>query len=132
MAQVPEMYSGMFGISPDVNPAYLQMNQPQEAPIPYSPQGWDASRVASPSGMAAPTGREGGVTAPEAAKPAGVGFTPEQSAALARMVTVDNGQGRAPAPGMAPRNQVGQMQQLSAGPQAGPRQSLGKLLYGRG
>ena len=131
MSQVPGMTDGMFSISPDVHPGYLQLPQAQQAaPNPYSPEGWQASRLAPPV-----EGEAQAANAPakiEEKKPV-VGFTPEQALALQKLTGMGaaDGAGRGGAGGYAaPRSQVGQMQQLTAGGPTAPRASLGQIIYG--
>jgi hypothetical protein len=128
MSQAQNPYGGVFETDPTVNPAYLQLPAAQEqAPVPYSPEGWAKSKIMPPA--------EGGATTDAAPKKEGVGFTPEQMLALSKMTGMPD-QPRAPSVGgaAAPRNQVGQMQQLSTpnGGAAGtaPRASLGQIIYG--
>ena len=131
MSQATSPYGGLFNTDPTVNSAYLRLPAAQETPaIPYSPKGWAQSKL-MPAG-------EDKTTAPIAADPkkkSDVGFTPEQMIALSKMTGMQE-QLRGPsAPAVAaPRNQVGQMQQLQA--QSGgvahtaPRASLGQIIYG--
>lgn len=131
MAKVPDQFSGLFDISPDVYPGYLQLPQAQEqAPIPYSPEGWQASKLTVPvPGAEAPESPK----AAEKGKKAPVTFTPEQALALQKLTSVP----QQPVPhgggggGAAPRGQVAPMAQLSTGAQASaPRASLGQIIYG--
>ena len=138
MAQVPGMFdlSALLGFgagSPDVNPGLANLPQKEgEAPMPYSPEGWQASKLVSPV-----QGEEQVPKAPEkgeAKKKASTGFTPEQAMALQRMVTVEQPKAMpAHAGGGAggSRGQIGQMQQVQAGGvTTAPRSSLGQILYG--
>lgn len=123
------MMDGLFATSPDVHPGYLQLPQQEATPIPYSPEGWQASKLTSPAEVPAGEGTKG--KAGEK-KPA-VGFTPEQALALQRLTGMgaDSSGGRVGSAGhAAPRSQVGQMQQLSAGGPTAPRASLGQIIYG--
>lgn len=129
MAQATSPYDGVFETDPTVNPAYLQLPSAQEqSPVPYSPEGWQQSKI-----MAKEEVETAGKAAPK--KKGEVGFTPEQMLALSKMTgaatpTRPVGGGAA----SAPRNSVGQMQQLQTpnGGQAGtaPRSSLGQIIYG--
>lgn len=139
MAQVPGMFdlSALLGFgagNPDVNPGLANLPQKEgEAPMPYSPEGWQASKLTAPlqDGEAAP--KAAGKT--EEKKKASTGFTPEQAMALQRMVTVEQpkalpahagGGGAAGA-----RGQMMPMQQVQPGNIAtAPRASLGQILYG--
>lgn len=131
MALATSPYDGALSIDPTVNPAYLQLPAVQETPpIPYSPEGWAQSKI-----MQAGEDKAGTPAAPAPKKKSSVGFTPEQMLALSKLTGLQE-QARGPAaPAVAaPRNQVGQMQQLQA--QAGgvaqtaPRASLGQIIYG--
>lgn len=126
-------YSGMFGTDPTVNPNYLQLPAGAEpVQMPYSPEGWEESRLLPPG-----EGKTEEGTAKAKAKPAQLGFTPEQMALLSKMTSVPSPEPLRGAPGapLAPRSQVGQMQQLTL-PQSGgnqstaPRASLGQIIYG--
>lgn len=131
MSQVPGMTDGLFSISPDVYPGYLQLPQAQQgAPIPYSPEGWQAGKLAAPV-----EGEEPAASTPakKAEKKSGVGFTPEQALALQKLTGMGaaDGVGRGGGGGgAAPRNQVGQMQQLTVQGPTAPRASLGQIIYG--
>lgn len=131
MAEKVGMTDGLFGISPDVYPGYLQLPAPPETtPMPYSPEGWQASKFAtSPE-----EGTTASVGAAKGEKKTPVSFTPEQALALQKLTSVQPAAQHAAAGGRAaPQNHVGQMAQLSPG-QAGqgtqPRASLGQILYG--
>jgi hypothetical protein len=128
---VADPYGGLFATDPTVNPAYLQLPAAQEQPtLPYSPRGWAQSKLAPPAEEKAMT-----APAPEAKKKEGVGFTPEQMLALSKMTGMQE-LPRMPAAhaAPAPKNQVGNMQQLQlpSGGQANtaPRASLGQIIYG--
>lgn len=137
MAQAPGMGDlssliGFFSQSPDVNLGLANLPQKEgEVPMPYSPEGWQASKLTAPvSSSEAPA-----EAAPKKGeKKASTGFTPEQALALQKLVTVEQ-----PKPlaahggggGAGGRSQVGQMQQLQAGGvTSAPRASLGQILYG--
>lgn len=97
---------------------------PQEAPpIPYSPEGWELSKM--PKGEA-----KAPVPAPEK-KGAGTMLTSDQARTIAALTgagTVGHYPG---APGAAaPRGLAGNMQMQQMAPVA-PRKGLGALLYGR-
>lgn len=133
MAQAPKAYdfSGLFDISPDVYPGYLQLPAaPEQTPMPYSPEGWQQTKlIPQTEGEAAPAQAK----VEDKKKPAPTGFTPEQALALQKLTGVgastDTPRGAAGAH-TAPRSQVGPMQQLAAGGQAtAPRASLGQILY---
>lgn len=97
------------------------MPKVEETPIPYSPEGWEKSKIMKGQG-----GQE------SAKKKAEVGFTPEQMAMLAKLTTVETPRavGGGGGGGLG-RPQVGQMQQLQAGNiQTAPRSSLGQIIYG--
>lgn len=135
MAATDGPYGGVFSIDPTVNPAYLQLPAAQEqAPMPYSPSGWEQSKLLPIAD--AQKDLEKGAAMAQAQKKEDVGFTPEQAALLAKMTSVTpNPAPHAPGAVSAPRNSVGQMQQLAA-PNAGgrestpPRSSLGQIIYG--
>lgn len=139
MAQVPQSFDlgsllGFAQLSPDVNLGLANLPQkPEETPMPYSPEGWNASKLTAPATKAedAPAAE----TQKKGEKKASTGFTPEQTMALQKMLTVEPlrpvaGHGAGGGAG-AGRGQVGQMQQLQAGGVAtAPRASLGQILYG--
>lgn len=136
MAQVPSMYD----LSPmplSFEPGTLPVPQglpvlppaPEEAPIPYSPEGWNQSKL-----MPNQAEETAATPAGKGAKKPAVNFTPDQMKALSSLLM--GGSGAAPtrmsAPA-APRNQVGQMGQLQAGgPVTAKRSSLGQIIYGKG
>lgn len=138
MAQVPGMGDlssliGFFSQSPDVNLGLANLPQKEgEVPMPYSPEGWQASKLTAP--VSSPEAQ------PEAApkkgeKKASTGFTPEQALALQKLVTVEQPKPLAASGGggggAGGRSQVGQMQQVQAGGvTTAPRASLGQILYG--
>lgn len=138
MAQAPGQYGNLGGLfsfggteDPSVNPAYLQLPQAQgQAPIPYSPEGWQAGKMMAP---VEPAQVEQQKAEQGKGKKPVVGFTPEQAMALQRLTGMGAADG---APrgggggGVAPRGQVGQMQQLNAGGPTAPRASLGQIIYG--
>ena len=118
-------YGGYMSIDPTVNPAYMQLPPPpEETPIPYSPEGWERSRLMKGTGKV------------EEKKAGGVDFTPEQMALLGKLTSVPGAEPLRSAPGApsAIKNQVGPMQQLTlqeGGKQAtAPRASLGQIIYG--
>lgn len=136
MAQTPGMGDlssliGFFSQSPDVNLGLANLPQkPEEAPMPYSPEGWQKSKLVGKveGEAAAPVEKKG-------EKKASTGFTPEQTMALQKMLTVEPlrpaaGYGGGGGAG-AGRGPTGQMQQVQAGGVAtAPRASLGQILYG--
>lgn len=137
MAQAPNPYIGDLmqfggGQDPTVPPAWMQMPAaPEATPMPYSPEGWQASKLAAAPQAEAPT-----TPVPsdqKAAKKPAVGFTPEQALALQKMTAVEPPKvpGGAGGGGAAPRGQVSPMQQLNAGGQgSAQRASLGQIIYG--
>lgn len=136
MAQTPGMGDlssliGFFSQSPDVNLGLANLPQkPEEAPMPYSPEGWQASKLVGKveGEAAAPVEKKG-------EKKASVGFTPEQALALQKMVGVEPprqavGPGGGGGAGVG-RGPTGQMQMLQpGGVSTAPRASLGQILYG--
>lgn len=138
MAQTPNTGDlssllGFFSMSPDVNLGLANLPQkPEEAPMPYSPEGWQASKLtAQPEPNTAPSPK------PDTGKKKGgdVGFTPEQALALQKLVTVEqlkpmaaHGGGGGGGVGRGP---TGQMQMLQpGGVSTAPRASLGQIIYG--
>lgn len=138
MAQVPENFGlgDLSYVDPTLPPPnYLQWNplqQQGEAPIPYSPEGWSMTKIAAPTPEAETPTKP--IPAQAKKKGAGVSFTPEQAATLAKLVSIDGGAGagRQPGtPGFAPQGKVGPMQLLQTGGNQTPvRASLGQILYG--
>ena len=136
MAQTPGMGDlssliGFFSQSPDVNLGLANLPQkPEEAPMPYSPEGWQASKLtASTQTSEEATKGEG---KKEGKKPT-TGFTPEQALALQKMISVEPLKAVSAGGGGAggSRSQVGQMQMLQPGGiSTAPRASLGQILYG--
>ena len=136
MAQTPGMGDlssllGFFSQSPDVNLGLANLPQkPEEAPMPYSPEGWQKSKLVGKveGEAAAPVEKKG-------EKKASVGFTPEQALALQKMVGVEQpkplaGHGGGGGAGVG-RGPTGQMQMLQpGGVSTAPRSSLGQILYG--
>ena len=98
--------------------------------MPYSPEGWQASKLVGKveGEAAAPVEKKG-------EKKASVGFTPEQALALQKMVGVEQpkplaGPGGGGGAGVG-RGPTGQMQMLQpGGVSTAPRASLGQILYG--
>lgn len=140
MAQVMNPYlqpGNLLQLNPlgqDVNPGYLQLPQAVEtAPMPYSPEGWQLSKLAGKRGEAAPTPPPAQEKKEEVKKD--VGFTPDQALAMQKLVTGGNAQaprvGGGGGAGLGARGQVPQMQMLQPGTQrTDPRASLGQILYG--
>lgn len=129
MAQVTSPYDTGYNLDPTVQPAYLTLPAAQEtSPMPYSPEGWAQSKIMPGTGEK----KEAAAPVADGKKPS-AGFTPEQMLALSKMTGMAD-QPRAPAPhaAPAPKNQVGNMQQLQApaGGQTAPRASLGQIIYG--
>lgn len=132
MAQATSLDQNLFSIDPSLPPGYMNMPAQAEAtPMPYSPEGWQASKLMPQGESAAPTPEAG----KKKEKGKDVGFTPEQMVALNRMVSVEqrpvpnSPAANAPA---APRNQVAPMQQATLPGQgaSAPRASLGQIIYG--
>lgn len=137
MAQAPQSFDlssllGFTQLSPDVNLGLANLPQkPEEAPMPYSPEGWNMSKLtAQPEPPPTEEGKKG-----EGKKKDSTGFTPEQTMALQKMLTVEPlrpaaGHGGGGGAG-AGRGPTGQMQQVQAGGvTTAPRASLGQILYG--
>lgn len=137
MAQAPQTFDlssllGFTQLSPDVNLGLANLPQkPEEAPTPYSPEGWNMSKLtAQPEPPQTEEGKKGA-----GKKKDSTGFTPEQTMALQKMLTVEplrpaagHGGGGG---GGAGRGPTGQMQQVQAGGvTTAPRASLGQILYG--
>lgn len=139
MAQAPNPYGDLGdlmqfggGQDPTITPSWLQLPAaPEATPMPYSPEGWQASKFApAPQAEAEPAPVP---SDPKAAKKPAIGFTPEQALALQKMTAVEQPkvQGGHGGGGAAPRGQVAPMQQLNAGGQASAqRASLGQIIYG--
>lgn len=139
MAQAPQSFDlssllGFTQLSPDVNLGLANLPQKEwEAPMPYSPEGWNVSKLMAP--MPKTEDAPATETTKKGEKKASTGFTPEQTMALQKMLTVEPlrpvaGHGSGGAAG-AGRGQLGQMQQIQAGGIAtAPRASLGQILYG--
>ena len=139
MAQAPQAFDlssllGFTQLSQDVNLGLANLPQKEgEAPMPYSPEGWNMSKLTAP--MAKAEDAPDKEAPKKGEKKASTGFTPEQTLALQKMLTVEPlrpaaGHGGGGGAGVG-RGPTGQMQQLQAGGvTTAPRASLGQILYG--
>lgn len=139
MAQTPNTVDlssllGFFSMSPDVNLGLANLPQkPEEAPMPYSPEGWQASKLTSQPG--ADTASAPKADAGKKKEGSSVGFTPEQALALQKLVAVEQPKPMAAhgggGGGGVGRGPTGQMQMLQpGGVSTAPRASLGQIIYG--